>query len=76
MKPKKGKVSLFAEKQKMYRQRGNSLLNLALKMNYVAPLTIFLMMEATQLSMNWYAIIRKKNKMLSLNWTFFIQQGK
>jgi hypothetical protein len=33
----------------MERQRGNSLLNRALKMNYVATLMIFLMMEVVQI---------------------------
>jgi hypothetical protein len=50
----------------MDRQRGNSLLNLALKMKNVVPLTTFLMTQGSQILMNWYAIIKKKNKMLSL----------
>jgi hypothetical protein len=39
-------------------------------LKYMVPLMIFLMTEASQISMNWYAIIKNKKKMLSLNWTF------
>jgi hypothetical protein len=43
-------MSFCRETEKCKRQRGNSLLNRDLKMNYMVPLMIFLIIDATQIA--------------------------
>jgi hypothetical protein len=47
------------------------MLNRALKINYVVPLMTFIMIKATEISLNWQAVIKEKIEILSLNWTLF-----
>lgn len=53
IKAQEGKSKSFCrETERKIRHRGNRLLNLILKMNYLVPLMIFLMTEATLIQLN------------------------